>query len=65
MTGGNLTNYGIRVPGNRLLPVFYISGFDAPSRLKGGDLDFKHFKMSNSLWVSPPLPRAGKIMKGA
>ena len=39
LTGGNLINYGIRVPGNLDFGWFYIPGFDAPSRLKGGDLD--------------------------
>ena len=50
-----LMESGSRVPGTESLAVFYIPGFDAPSRLKsgdldkicsllGGDLDFKHIK---------------------
>jgi len=57
------------------LAGFYNGAFDAPSRLNGGDLDKNvisrvGISTSNILdvkfpRVSPPTPRAGKIMTGA
>jgi len=66
LTGGNLTN--VWYPGNIQLLLDCTKGaFDAPSRLKGrdldkngylqgGDLDFKHFRCQIPLGQHAPPP---------